>query len=213
MFLLLYAVERNLICMLTRGNTQQIFDEWKECPKHKGAPRRKLILPGVGAESWKQTPGPPQVFPRLSTRMTQVSGQFLLLPLFLPTRDFPFIVPSISYFIFWGILPHQDYLLWRIQFSARESTIHCCWRGDFTTRYQGDAAWRTPKTIRRGTSNRLRKWNRPFCHVFALQVSTWVAQREKPGFGIRQPWTWAVIQSISSMALAKSCPWAPPSTK
>lgn len=33
MFLLLYAVERNLICVLTRGNTQQIFDEVKGMPK------------------------------------------------------------------------------------------------------------------------------------------------------------------------------------
>lgn len=142
----------------------------------------------MGSHGNKQTPGPPQVFLRLSTQMTQVSGQFLLLPLFLPTRDFPFIVPSINYFIFWGILPHKDYLLWRIQFPPRESTIHCCWRGVFTIRHQGDAAWRTPKTTRRGTSNILRKCNRPLCHdLFALQVSTWVAQREKPGFGIGQP--------------------------
>ena len=41
--------------MPTHGNTQQISDKRKECPKHKGAPWRKLILPGVGAESWKQT--------------------------------------------------------------------------------------------------------------------------------------------------------------
>lgn len=53
--------------------------------------------------------------------MTQVSGQFLLLPLFLPTRDFPFIVPSINYFIFWGILPHQDYLLWKFSFPQEKA--------------------------------------------------------------------------------------------
>ena len=179
----------------------------------KEHPRGNECWGCVGSHGNKQTAGPPQVFPRLSTRMTQVSGQFLLLPLFPSARDFPFIVPPINCFIFWGILPHQDYLLRRIQFPTRESTIPCCWRGVFTTRHQGDAAWRTPKTTR-GTSKRLRKCNRPLCHdLFALQVSTWVAQRETPGFGIRQPWTWAVIQSLSSMALAKSCPWVPPTTK
>lgn len=158
-------------------------------PKALRSTPEEISSPGVGGESWKQTnTRAPSGFSEVKHPDDSSVWPVPPAATLPPTRDFPFMVPSINYFIFWGILPHKDYLLWRIQFSTRESTIHCCWRGVFTTRHQGDAAWRTPKTTRRGTSNRLRKCNRPLCHdLFALQVSTWVAQREKPGFGIRRP--------------------------
>lgn len=133
-----------------------------------------------------------RLFCGLASRMTRGSGQFFLLPFFLPTGTLLLeglpsttLSPGASF-------PTKIVMENSVSYNRRLCSLS--FERGFTTRHQGDTA-RIPEITKSATSDRLRKCNRSLSSRFLIYwlfiIRTWVVHvggiEGNPGFGVRQP--------------------------